>query len=151
MSLPHFEFPDAPVIAGDLHDNDADVIDNLVESHAEPPTAVEQPREAVTALRQPEPETRLMTGTVSLVQGWDPILLLPADPMRSALTVNAYSTTPGEVIRLADDRGKLFTASQSFSVRHEAAFSGPHTGPVWIFPDPAAAGSLTVTFVAVTK
>jgi len=151
MSLPTFDDWERPPIAGDVHDDDARVLDSLVESHAEPPTVREQPTAPVEALRQPEPETRLLTGTVTLLPGWDAMPLLPADASRTALTVSAYSTVSGEAIRLADDRGKLFSPSQSFMVRHEASFSGPHTGPVWIVADPAATGTLTVTYVAVTK
>jgi hypothetical protein len=56
-----------------------------------------------------------------------------------------------DVVRMADDKGKLMSQQACFLIRHEASFSGPHTGPVWVVADPSATGNITLSFVAVTK
>lgn len=152
MSLPHFEFPDSPHIAGDPHDDDARVIDSLVESDATPPTPDEEPLTPVEPLIKPKPVSRLITGSVTLNNAAPPIQIVPVSIHRESIRLTLMSTTSTDYIRFSDDSGKLYSL-QSCAVL--PVYGGgidlsEHTGPIWVYA-PDVAGNVTVSFVAVAE
>lgn len=153
MSLPHFDFPDSPHLAGDAKDDDARVLDSLVESHAQPPDAKDLPLARVEPLIVPPRLTRLMTGSMNISKDWpEPVQLLPSDPNRVALTINMNSTTALDVLLFADEKNKCQTAMNAFTCSPATrAFSlGEHTGALWAW-GPGLAATALVSWVAVTK
>lgn len=150
MSLPHFDF-DRPTIAGDAHDDDAEVLNRLVESHAEPPTPEQEPKAPYHVLHKPKPITRLMSGWINVDKSWPvPTQILPADPNRKSLRITVMSSTSTDVVQVSDEQNR----AQSTSAALVPVYAGGldlsgYTGPVWIFA-PNAAGIVTVSFVAVT-
>lgn len=168
MSVPHFDFttehglapiPGAespPLHTGDPHDDDARVIDSLVESEARPPTPEKLPQEKNPEVRPPEvPATRLVTSSIvfpATAGGtWDAVQLFPADPKRIGLRLSVMSATATDYVRFADDAGKLFADTSSFLL--QAGGTGSidiaHTGPVWV-KLATGTGPVTVSGMAVT-
>jgi len=143
----------SPIIAGNFPDPDAATIDTLVESAAVPPTPAELPKApaVTTADPAPAPITRLMTGTITVLNSWEPVLLLPADPERLALTVWSRNEATETHLRLSDDNGKIQsdTSAALISPNVELVLT-PHTGPVWA-SCPDATASVTVSYLAVTR
>jgi len=139
-------------IAGDYTDDDANTLNTLVESDAEPPTPRDLPTDPLPPATTPKPMTRLMTGTVIVQAGWAPILLLPADAKRLSLHVWAASDTATDCIRVSDDAGKVQSVGGSALIYsgQPDAFPPGHTGPVWVSA-PDGTGPVTVTFIAVTN
>lgn len=154
MSIPSYEFPDAPEIAGDVRDDDAAVINSLVESHAEPPTPAEMPLKApLDRTIDPPKITRMISNTINIDKTWPvPTLLLPADPNRKSLTIRVASTTTTDVVYLADEQNKAQNASTSFVLAPATTTVdlSAHTGAVWIYA-PLLAATALVTAVAVTS
>jgi len=153
MSLPHFDFPDSPHIAGDAKDDDAEVIDNLVESHAEPPTPEQMPTVPIEPNIEPPRITRLISNTLNVNKAWaEPTLLLPADPNRKSLEINVTSANATDVVNFADEKNKAQSASTSFVVvpaSRSFTLTG-HTGAVWVYA-PNLVDTAVVTCVAVTS
>jgi hypothetical protein len=139
-------------IAGDYTDNDAAVIDSLVESHAQPPEPVTQPTMPLVVAVPPKPMTRLMVGSIAVQAGWAPVLLMPADPNRINLQLWAASDTSTDYARVSDDAGKVQSKGGSallYSGQLLKFQVGTHTGPVWVYA-PDGTGPVTVSFIAVT-
>ena len=151
MSIPNFDF-NPPVIAGDHKDDDAEVIDNLVESKAEPPTPEERPKAKANRLEKPKPISRLMTGTQNVDKAWaSPTLLLPSDPNRKSLHVSVISATSTDIVRFSDEANKCSSLLTSGVVPVYAGgvdLSG-YTGALWVHA-PDAAATVTVSYLAVT-
>jgi hypothetical protein len=147
--------PVAPTLAGDPHDPDARVLDSLVEQHAAPPTAAEDPTGPPTPLVKPLRTTRLLTGAIKPLAAWGPILALPADDSRTVLELVMYSATATDVLYVADDPGKLQANGGALVMVPNVRVSLPgHTGPVWVAvpnaPDTAVVGPVRLTYAAVT-
>lgn len=143
---------DAPrhLNTGDAHDDDSAVLNSLVESAAEPPHPDTMPQTPNNARTEPRPLTRLMTGTQTLANTWQPVLILPADSGRVALRLMCFSGTATDIVRVSDDAGKLQASSTAHVVNvNTAADLSLHNGPVWV-SCPDAVGSVTVTWSAVT-
>lgn len=144
-------------LAGDAHDDDAQILDDLVESHAEPPTPEQRPIEPIApVVSRARPITRLVTGSIALQKTWDPQLILPADPNRTSLQLWAASNTATDFARLADDAGKVQSLGacallySGMLLTFPLTAPGTHTGPVWV-SCPDATGPVTVSFIAVTS
>jgi hypothetical protein len=140
---------------GDTRDDDATILDRLVESHAEPPTAEKLPFAVPEPLHRPRPLTRLITGSIDLQPGWSPMQLLPADPDRESLVISAYSyaQTPGiEHVLISDDAAKVSSIGGAFILYHGQGTdkSLSHTGPVWVYGIDLG-WYMRVTYMAVTK
>jgi len=146
--------PDSPIIAGNFPDPDAQTLDDLVESAAVPPTPSELPKApAVTkADPAPAPITRTMTGTITVLKDWAPVLLCPADPDRLTLTVWSTPATADEVVlMLSDDAGKVQNnGAAALPLPLAILVLTPHTGPVWV-SCPDATTSVRVSYLAVTR
>jgi len=143
----------SPIIAGNPADPDAATLDTLVESAAVPPTPAELPKApaVTTADPAPAPITRTMTGTILVLKRWSPVLLLPADPNRLALTVWTMPQTDETVLWLSDDAGKVQQiGSSALPIPLNMLVLTPHTGPVWV-ACPDATVSVRVSYLAVTR
>ena len=143
--LPH------PAIAGDPNDNDATILNSLVEDHAAPPDAKHEPITPKTPDINRKAITRQVTGTLILDKTWSPVLLLPSDPNRVSLRMWAASATASDYLRFADDNGKVQSVGSSALLYvGQPMPSSTHTGPVWVYA-PDGVGPVTVSFVAVTN
>jgi len=144
-------------LAGDPRDDDAQVLDALVQPQAEPPAPASLPLERLPAKVDPPAMTRLVTGSLELRAEWDaPQLILPADKNRTSLQLWAASGTATDYARLADDAGKVQSRSACALLYSGQLLTFPltcpggHTGPVWV-SCPDAVGPVTVSFIAVTS
>lgn len=140
-----------PTLAGNPKDNDAAILNSLVESHAEPPTREALPTVRLSPRVDPPPITRLMTGAVNLLVGYLPIMLLPSDAKRKRLTIRVQSATPADYALFSDDAGKV-QAQGSAAVCYQAVplTLDDHTGPVWVALPAVFVGPMVVSFYAVT-
>lgn len=158
MLIPPAEesLPGHPAISGDLHDDDAQIMDDQIESQAEPPTPPQLPTQtkpiAETTAR-PAKITRLVTANLTVQSTWDAVLLLPADPNRTSLTLYATSETATNWIRWADDPGKLQTltgAAKLYSGQLITLGDPTHTGPVWVYGPDLVTSACNVVAITVT-
>lgn len=141
-----------PVIAGDWTDDDAEYVDNLIESMPHPPAPGELPRESDPAPSDPRArgadrlQGRSGTYTDALAA---PILVLPADPDREVLTV--YMS--GVAGYISDRRDNLFSPSVCVFIPVNTLVTIPnYTGPVYAYPVVGVGGnSWTYAIGAVTR
>jgi hypothetical protein len=119
-----------------LKDDDGQVIDSLLIETDTPPNPADAPQPITEpALQNPEQWDRLL-GTQQIIQiGWDPILLLPADAHRQAVTiyVTSIGTVPGtpiptDGIRIADESGKVYNGGR---ILHGQTISINYKGPLY--------------------
>lgn len=153
MSIPSLDFPNSPHIAGNYKDDDAEVLDNLVEAEANPPAPEEMPLVPIDKPIEPPKITRLISNTFTVDKAWaEPTLLLPADPNRKSLSIRVTSTTATDVVNVADEKNKAQSAGTSYSVQASAVALdlSNHTGAVWVYA-PNLAATAVVTCVAVTS
>ena len=122
---------------GDVNDDDAEIIDDLVESDPTPPTADELPitRGPNTPVIQPLP-SRLLTHTATYQASAGVIQAVPEDPRRKNLTIRVHGSND---IFLAQDASALTMGMSTAFV-----LPGPgtldldgYTGALWVAPDPA--------------
>ena len=145
----------APVLAGNVPDPDANVIDSLVEQHAEPPAPADLPVAVSPARVRPLRTTRLLTGSQPIRAEWGPVLILPADDARENLQLVIFSGTATDHVLIADDPGKLQTGGQGFVLHPNVVLPlAGHTGPVWAVvpsaPAVAIVGPIDLAHAAVT-
>lgn len=152
-----YDAPSAPTLAGNVPDPDARVIDSLVESQAEPPSAAEQaaaaPAVAPSPAVSPPRERRLLTGSQGLSAGWDAFPLLPPDAGRESLRLTFRSSDAADTVRIADDSAKTAFATSSYVVGAGESIILDHapTGPLWVMPGVLNGAAPVVTWLAVTK
>lgn len=127
----------APILAGDWHDDDGQVIASLTREDAFPPEPKDLPRAEPVTLDAPKRINRLNTTSASPRASFGAVLLLAADPERVSLTlsVETVATNPATYLLFADDPGKvqgfessafrLYTGRSPFTIRD-------YTGPVWV-------------------
>jgi hypothetical protein len=144
-----------PVIAGDPTDDDAAILDRLVESRAQPPTPDREPVTPISKTPLPhKPMTRLMTTTLAIDKAWLPTLILPADPNRVSLQMWAASDTATDFVRISDDPGKVQSlggCAQVYSGQWlQFPFPGTHNGPLWAYA-PDGTGPIKLHVIAVTE
>lgn len=129
---------------GDVHDDDATIIDHNVLEVDAPPTPVVEPIDSVTLI-QPARCTRLLTKHYSLDPTWnDPVvLILPADANRKYLYVRVTSPTAvaTDGVYFADDKGKLTSAyGEAARLFHGQVLQlDNHTGPLYATAAPSSA------------
>ena len=141
-----------PVIAGDHSDDDAQVLDDLVESQGFPIESDSLPQVSSEAPRVPKGViTRVIGSTLTMLSTWAPVLFLTADTRRRSVRIRMVSTTSTDYVRVGDDPGKLQSVGGSALVwsGQDTELAG-HTGPVWVSAADAA-GTVIVTVVAVTE
>lgn len=137
MSIPLPETDNSQrAIAGDYRDDDARVIDSLIEQDATPPTPEDEPLEPIRE-RAPvmRPINRLLSNTLRLDPSWQPLLLLPSDPFRQSVNINVSAAAEGaDTVMIADDAGKIqgsVTAGGFILTTGSQSLSG-YTGPIWV-------------------
>lgn len=149
--------PGRPAISGDLADDDAQIMDDLIESQAEPPEPRQLPhstKPVAESTSVPAPITRIMTTNLEVQSTWSAVLLLPKDANRTSLTLYAFSETPTNWIRWADDPGKLMQLSACAKLYSGQllSFPGPtHTGPVWVYGPDLVTTACNVVAIAITS
>ena len=142
-----------PTLAGNWVDDDWDVIDDLVESQANPPEPDDLPVVRLSVTRATIPTlTRTITSTYNQTVEQGPIMAMNPDARRKSLKIHVFGTTD---LYLSDDRATL-TGMQSNAFRLSAPGEYDileHTGAVWIAGDLTEAGTAPVNFsiLAVTE
>jgi len=144
-----------PTLAGDWRDDDAAILDDLVESSAVPPTPDDLPLAVPVPQVVPPPINRLLGGTTVILPGWPPQLLLPADHRRTALSVTAI-TDSAVSTGVSGDPGKLMSRSTATILINGQTLSLPgFTGALWATTYAAdgtpATASGVVTYAVVTS
>lgn len=159
MSTPSF-FPE-PFSTQDIHDDDPQVIDSLVQE-TNAPADIKYGVEPVSEVPQfqPVPVTRLFTATVLLSGGADPYPLLPEDVNRKTCRIRVFSTnavsaniTYNDFALFADNRGLASTRAQNFLItchHGEIIDLDGHTGAVWCVPGPGMTAAIEVSAWGVT-
>jgi hypothetical protein len=92
-----------PLVVGNVNDDDAAVIDSLVEQAPEPPAPVVEPIDATPLITPPVP-TRLLSVRQSVDPTWQsPTLLMPADNKRKSLSIRVESDTATDGVVIMSD------------------------------------------------
>lgn len=142
MSLPDFR----ELNTGDVHDDDPQVLDDLVKSQANP--APPLPDElTIPVVERPKRLTRLQTGQQTMQSGWDPYRILPSDPSRKTLLVAINSADPTDTVYVADSADSARFGGSLFQA-NPLTLTG-HTGAVWVY-NPTA-HTVTISWWAVTE
>lgn len=136
-----------PLNTGDMRDDDAEVLDSLVQQQANPlPVPVQEMTRPVSDI--PKRTTRLISGTIWLGASWEPLQLLPQDYSRSDLIIRVVSPTPTDFIYVADDKGKLRSDLTAYTLfPGEPLILRHHTGPVCVMSGGMICG---VSYIATT-
>lgn len=146
-----FEPEYAPLNLGDTRDDDAQILDEMLQENPNPglpyPSEPGQPKYA-----QPVPPTRLMTGSVDLAPDSPPQKLFNSDPNRCELILNFDSDTLA-FVRIASDVANL--AGNSVSAVFDASRGTPirlekHTGELWA-QNLDDTETVMVSWIAVTR
>lgn len=151
--------PGQMTTAGDRGDDDAAIMDTMIESHAEPPKPADKPTQdkpPAETTAKAQPLTRVLAATLTLPAAttWDAVLLMPADPNRVNLTLYALSEYTSNYLRWSDDPGKVQsvgTSARLYSGQQLTFAGGTHTGPVWVYAPDIANSPITVEAIAVTR
>lgn len=156
---PMEDYAGGPVVGNDgnfladVDDDDAQVIDSLVDQAAEPPSGSDLP--VVRIDMRPIPKdlppalTRMVTRTVNL--GAEPLLLLPANAYRSRVSLTATALTEGgavadtAVLYLAASRteSQSFLTSARVLLGHTDTFDAAYNGELWAY-SPNAGTSISI-------
>jgi hypothetical protein len=135
---------------GDLKDDDAQVLESLVEQHPSPPDPVVEPlipQHVVTV----KPQTRLVTTRIAVpTTGWSgATLLIPGDSNRVSLFIRVRGTSTDGVY-LSDDPSKANSATSGFVQAGDFVKLDGHTGPVWIQAPLTAFGGIATNGATVS-
>jgi hypothetical protein len=159
MSAPTFDALTealAPPLAGDPHDDDAQIIDDLFEPASGPPD-VEAAKQDYADHSQvaPKKQTRVMSGFQQIdVNTVSPIQIQPFDPNRERIIIRVTSATATDYILVADEANKCnIVASTSgqagrLPVGVDMILEG-HNGPVFVMFGAGAA--VIVSWWAITS
>lgn len=157
MSDPNWE--PAPVLAGDPHDDDPSVIDDLVTSNPIPPDPAASRESVVNHLDQrPKRNTRILSGYQVLDANARGVqfLILPADHNRKSLTVSVGGVGTNDSALIADEAAKFAyngQSGQSARIYTGKSVQGidSHTGPLWIAIPLDNVSPVVVSWVSVTE
>lgn len=134
-----------PLQTGDPFDDDAQVIDDLVQPQANPVPPL--PDEMTTPdTARPERITRMQTGRITLQSGWDPFQALPPDPFRKSLQIAMDSAAATDAIYMASSSDDARNGGSLFQANPISPAG--HTGAVWLY-NPTA-NPVNVSWWAVT-
>lgn len=163
MSTPPYPATEPPIFqTQNLHDDDAQVIDDLVQETNAPA----DPRFGVVPSIEvpqykPIPVTRLYTATAVLGGGADPYPLLPEDVNRVTCRIRVFSTnavaaniTYNDFALFADNRGLASSRAQNYLItchHSEVVDLDGHTGAVWVVPGPGMTAAIEVSAWGVTS
>ena len=150
-TTPPNQLPATPVIHGDAHSKDADVLNSQFEQAAIPPIPEELPKVDIPKEYITVPGlTRLLTGSMVIPNTWGPVCILPADFNRKRITLWATSATATDVLMVADDSGKVqYVSSAALLGVGEPVELGEYNGPIWV-SCASAVGPVTLSWAAVT-
>lgn len=145
----------APILAGDLTDDDGQVLDSLVQQAPEPPSPKEQPKAPLQPLAKTRTKTRLLTQTLRLSPTMGAVQLLVADEDRKSITLSTHVEGAGTtVVRVGDDQSKVFADMGAYLIypntTDDTAFAG-HNGPLYVSAsdtDPNAVVTVSVAVVS---
>lgn len=136
----------APLQLGNIEDDDADIIDDLVEQQAEPPKPL--PDEMVVeTVKRPTPVTRLQTGRQVIRTGWESVQIIPKDEFRKSLQIAINSALATDSLYIGSDPQDAHNGGSVFQANPLTLWD--HTGPVWTY-NPTA-NDVTISWWAVTK
>lgn len=157
------EVPRHEIVTGDIHDDDGQAIDDYFENAD---NGVIQYSGVDIEDTEVPATSRLVSRTVNWTAAdQTPVLVLPADPYRISLQIQAKAFGNGSTILMSDDKTHIqamqATGQQGISgtcttlfipfqsgataVASEMFYFQGYTGPVWIAP-----GNAVVTYVSVT-
>lgn len=131
---------------GDVHDDDGQVLDDLVRQQAEPPAPIPDSLTRATTER-PKRLSRLQTGRVTIPTGWQPVSIFGQDSNRSTCTISVETTNATDFVTFADTSNNAPYGASVFAANPVTVYD--HTGPVWV--NNSTANSITVSFWAVTS
>lgn len=141
MSLPDFRALDT----GDVTDDDARVLDDLVQSQANPIPPL--PDEMTfPVVERPTRVTRLQTGQQTILTGWDPYRILPDDPDRKSVVIAMNSANATDYLLVSGTADSARTGGSLFQANPLTLTD--HTGAVWVY-NPTA-NAVTISWWAVT-
>lgn len=149
--IPPEDLNPAPLgpLSGDWHDDDAAAYEQDFASANEGP----QERAGIPHTKdQLPPETRLLASKASVgtVNGTiqDPVMLLPPDRNRKAISVQVLGTN-GDLVTLADSKSGCFNGAnwQAAAAGGIVSLDG-HTGALWAYSN--IANAVVVAVLAVT-
>jgi hypothetical protein len=146
------------LFVGDTSDDDAHVIDSLVQEVDSPPTPIIEAI-APSALETPKKIGRLLTGAIVFdVNVTAPVQIAPADANRKEIRFDglSFNATPGQTdfIAISDDIGKVNTPfTSAWRLRSGKSHTiDDYTGAIYAFPGAGiATNSFEVTWVSVTE
>lgn len=143
---------------GNIHDDDAETIEDRLRPAPNPPLPAIEPGTVVLPSQEPPATSRIMSGSMTLPNNWDPQQILPPDPYRLSWKLTMQTTTATDFIYVADDAAKCVAAGGVTSTEgagrvypNDDPFDLPfHTGPVWVSAK-GSTGSVIVSWWAVTN
>jgi len=127
-----------PLRLGDTTDDDAQVLDSLVQSEHEPPEVTD----AITPALAPDPvlakrPTRLIVGTLFSYATWlTPTMILPEDLNRISLTVTV-DVSAGDYFEVGDSPNNM--AARIYTTAVPTVILPGHTGAVYVSTTTAGA------------
>jgi len=137
-------------IAGDIHDDDGNVIDQYFETPSHQPLDWSP---FASSVDENPVTTRLIVKTYTLVSPdgvvyAEPVLALPADPNRKELWIDSSASK----LTIASSKSDCYSLA---TFQHQTTdfcfYSREHTGPVWIYYTPLVVNTVgTFTVRAVT-
>lgn len=130
---------------GDTSDDDAQVIDSLVQPQANPPAPLpDEMTETVT--KRPAQRTRIQTERVVLQTAWDPVKILNPDADRKVLTVSINSASATDFVTVGDEPNNAKNGGSIFQANPLTLLG--HTGALWVY-NPTV-NAITVSYWTVT-
>jgi hypothetical protein len=128
-----------PLVVGDIHDDDPDVLASMVGIVSDSPAPEDLPYVAgaqVSPKRRRRRPSPLLTGYYSLDPSFiGATMILPADSYRTSLTVRVSSPSGSttDYVSVSDDAGKVAVPNGSGRLYSGHALSvDTHTGPLWV-------------------
>lgn len=157
IPLPNISAPETPteLQTGERTPDDAELLDDLVEQEAEPPT----PGELPTALPSTSAATipvmgrrSLHTTTLTIGADWDATRAIQPDDDRYELHLYAVSETDTDYVLFSDDSSKFVGEGSAGSLYAGMKIDlSEYAGPIWIKPGANITGPVRVTLISVTK
>jgi len=134
---------------GDIHDDDAQIIDDDLREVDNAPDPVAEPIPYASTKDTIKRHTRLTPISINVDPAWStPTLLIPANPDRTGLQIKATSATPTatDYVAIGSDPGQLQNVSNvAGKLFHGQTLSlDYHTGAVWVTAG-ASAGVINVS------
>ncbi|WP_204045967.1 hypothetical protein [Acrocarpospora phusangensis] len=140
-------------LAGDWTDDDGQILaDQLGETSNAPKPPADVP--AVQPVEVPPKTGRLITGTIQLEPGWEPVLLLPADPNRLTVVIQDNDVLSNFAWVAGDPQDLRFSRTAFVVVTDSPLTLAGYTGPLYAIAAPPPEGEeglpANISYVAVT-